>query len=95
MLTHSSCVNVTLSFKSAPAQNTESTLLDKIKALVGPFPLSACTASASFSSSATICRESALRVAGRFRASTLMWPVYGALCWETSMVFEDEDCVVF
>lgn len=73
-LTYSSGVNVARSFRSAPAQKLESTSLARINALVDPLSPSSCMLLIWWLSSASNCRDIALRAAGRFKERILMLP---------------------
>jgi hypothetical protein len=76
--THSSCVKVARSFKSAPAQKLVSMSLAKINARVEPFSPSLCMLLTWWCSSESNCRDIALRAAGRLRDKIRMLPECGA-----------------
>jgi hypothetical protein len=76
--TYSSCVNVALSFKSAPAQKLASTSLARISARVDPLSPSWCMLLTWWLSSASNCRDIAFRAAGRLSDSIRMLPECGA-----------------
>lgn len=77
-IAYSSCVNVALSFKSAPAQKLVSTSLARIRALVGPVCPSLCMLVICWLSSESSCLEIALRAAGRFKERIRILPECGA-----------------
>ena len=76
--THSSCVNVARSLRSAPAQKDSFTALASIKARVGPLSGSSRTALISQLNSVSSCLLIALRACGRFKERTLIVPTCGA-----------------
>lgn len=72
--THSSCVKVALSFKSAPAQKLVSTSLARINARVEPASPSLCMLLTWWCSSESNCRDMAFLAAGLFRDRIRMLP---------------------
>lgn len=74
----SSCVNVTRSFRSAPAQKLESMLLARIRARVVPVSPSAWMLFIWWFSSERSWRDMALRAAGRLRERIRIEPECGA-----------------
>lgn len=80
--THSFCVNVALSFKSAPAQNAVSTLLPRTNALVGPLPFSARIDSTCCDKLLKSCLDNAFLASGLFnkRTRTCPDPAAGICC---------------
>lgn len=88
--THSSCVNVARSLRSAPAQKDSFTALASIKARVGPFSGSSRMALISWLNSESSCLLIALRACGLFKERILMVPMCGA---ERLVVWITEDGV--